>query len=161
MNLRFWIPGPLPGMNEIIEAAKGCGGRGMAYSAMKSKWTNDIALLAMAARLPKGLARIRIEFEWVSVNRQHDPDNIEAAQKFVWDAFCSPKKGRPGAGIIANDGWDQNAGSSHRHTIGDKPGVWVTVVDCSVSDGRRANTPLLLAASPRADGRYQGTTPKE
>lgn len=161
MNLRFWIPGPLPGMNEMIDAAKGCGGRGLAYSEMKSKWTNNIALLAMAARLPKGMERIRLEFEWVSVNRQHDPDNIEAAQKFVWDSLSAPRKGKAGAGVIANDGWDQNAGSTHRHTIGAKSGVWVTVVDCSVSDGRRTNTPLLLAASPRTDGAYRGQTPKE
>ena len=63
---------------------------------MKTKWTNHIVLLILAARLPKGLTRIRCEFEWVSPNRQHDPDNIEAAQKFIWDALCAPKKGRAG-----------------------------------------------------------------
>ena len=128
---RFWVPGPLPGMNEMIGAAKGCGGRGALYAAMKTKWTDNIVLLILAARLPKGLTRIRCEFEWVSPNRQHDPDNIEAAQKFIWDALCAPKKGRAGAGVIANDGWAQNAGSAHTHRLVDgpeRPGVWVTVV---------------------------------
>ena len=95
---------------------------------MKAKWTEDIVWLIKAAGIPKGLSRVRCEFEWVSMNRQHDPDNIEVAQKFIWDALCDPKKGRPGARVIPNDGWDQNAGSTHRHSIGAKPGVWVTVI---------------------------------
>ena len=126
-TFRLWIPGPLPGLNEIIDAAKGCGGKGLAYSKMKTKWTNDIALLLMAARAPKGLARVRCHFLWVSIEKRHDPDNIEAAQKFVWDALCPPRKGKAGAGVIPNDGWDQNAGSTHDHNVGPKAGVWVTV----------------------------------
>lgn len=128
VSWRFWVPGPLPGLNEMIDAAKGCGGRGLGYSAMKAKWTGDIVMHILASRVPKGLKRIACEFQWVSVNRQHDPDNIEAAQKFVWDALCPPGKGKPGAGIIPNDGWDENAGSRHFHTIGPRAGVWVTVV---------------------------------
>jgi hypothetical protein len=98
---------------------------------MKAKWTNDIVVCILAARVPKGFKRIRCEFEWVSANRRHDPDNIEAANKFCWDALSAPRKGKPGAGIIPNDGWDENAGSTHRHRLVDgyeRPGVWVTVV---------------------------------
>ena len=130
MNWRFFVPGPLPGLNEMIAAAKGCGGRGVLYSKMKAKWTGGIALIILAERLPK-LKRIQCEFEWISTDKRHDPDNIEAAQKFIWDALCPKSKGKPGAGVIENDGWEQNAGSSHRHSIGPKPGVWVTIIDAS------------------------------
>jgi Holliday junction resolvase RusA-like endonuclease len=119
---RFWVPGPLPAQNEMISKAKGFGGRGIGYSQMKASWTDTIAWIAKAAHIPK-LERIRLDFDWVSKDKRHDPDNIEAGQKFVWDALKL-------AGVIANDGWAQNAGSSHHHRLvckGEKPGVWVTV----------------------------------
>jgi hypothetical protein len=109
----------------MIAAAKGSGGKGLAYSAMKSKWTNDIAFLIRAAKIPRGLTRILCAFEWVSRDRRHDPDNIEAAQKFIWDALKL-------SGVLPNDGWEQNAGSTHSHRVaeeGERPGVWVTVME--------------------------------
>jgi hypothetical protein len=119
MTWRFWVPGPLPGMNEIIALAK-IGGNGQAYAAKKAKLTSDIAFIAMAAKISKGLERIRCHFEWVERTKCRNPDNIEAGQKFVWDSLQVAK-------VIENDGWSQNAGSSHSHSIGNTPGVWVTV----------------------------------
>jgi len=157
--MRFWVPGPLPGLNEMLDAAKGCGGRGLAYSAMKAKWTGDISLIARAARIPK-MTRIRLRFDWVSFDKRHNPDNIEAAQKFIWDALCPKAKGKAGADVIENDGWDQNAGSEHHHSVGPKPGVWVTVIDAS--EPSRHLTPVVTRRlAPLADGTYRGRTPKE
>lgn len=121
----------------MIAKAKGFGGRGIGYSKLKAEWTSTIAWIIKAAHVPP-MERVRCEFEWVSTDKRHDPDNIEAGQKFVWDALCAPKKGRPGAGVIVNDGWEQNAGSSHTHTLGPKAGVWVTVHDATkpATDGR-------------------------
>jgi hypothetical protein len=127
-SFRFWVTGPLPGQNEIVKAAK-IGGRGGAYAALKAKWTGDIVWCIKAAVPPKGWTRVRCRFDWVSVDKRHDPDNIEAAQKFVWDALTPPSKGKPGVGVIPNDGWNENAGSEHRHEVGAKPGVWVTVTE--------------------------------
>jgi len=116
---RFWIPGPIPGQNEMLAAAKGFGGHGLGYAKLKKEWTETIAWIIKAARVPK-LDRVRCTFEWVSVDKRHDPDNIEAGQKFVMDALKL-------AGVIENDGWAQNAGSTHTHRIGPKAGCWVTV----------------------------------
>jgi hypothetical protein len=123
-SFRFWVPGPLPGENEIIKAC-----RSRAYPRLKVKWTSDIVWCIKAAIPPKGMARVRCDFEWVSVDKRHDPDNIEAGQKFVWDSLSAPRNGKPGAGVIPNDGWAQNAGSSHRHVVGPRAGVWVTVTE--------------------------------
>ncbi len=120
---RLWVPGPLPAQNEIISKAKGFGGRGIGYSRMKADWTSTIAWIIRAAHVPK-MKRVRCEFTWVSANRKHDPDNIEAAQKFIWDALVI-------AGVLENDGWAQNAGSSHRHVLGPAAGVFVDVIDAS------------------------------
>jgi Holliday junction resolvase RusA-like endonuclease len=106
-------------MNEIVSAAK-VGGKGRAYSSMKARWTQDVAWHARAALVPKA-SRVRLELEWVSVDKRHNPDNLEAGQKFVWD-------GLQAAGVLENDGWAQNAGSTHRHSLGPRAGVWVTVV---------------------------------
>lgn len=124
-SYRVWIPGPLPGMNEIVSAAKGCGGKGLGYSSMKARWTGDIALLIRAARVPP-MQRVRLRFDWVSVDRRHDPDNLEAAQKFIWDALK-----HKAAKVLENDGWAQHGGSEHHHQLGPRAGVWVTVTDAS------------------------------
>lgn len=118
---RFWVPGPLPAQNEMIAKAKGFGGRGIGYSKLKAEWTSTIAWIIKAAHVPAA-KRLRLRFDWVSKDKRHDPDNIEAGQKFVWDALKL-------AGVLENDGWAQNAGSEHHHSIGEKPGVWVTVLD--------------------------------
>lgn len=127
---RFWIPGPLPGLNEIIAAAKGAGGRGLAYSRMKAQWTGTVYYLSLAAQIPR-LQRVFLRFDWVHLNERHDPDNVEAGQKFVWDGLKGPPaQCKAGRSVLANDGWKQNAGSAHHHSLGPRAGVWVTVVDC-------------------------------
>lgn len=125
--MKFWVPGPLPGMNEIVDAAKGCGGKGYAYAKMKEKWTNVVAMHALAAHLPKNkLTRIRMECRWVEPRNANgvarDPDNIEAGQKFLWDGLVLAK-------VLPNDKRANNAGSLHQHEAGALPGVEVTIVE--------------------------------
>jgi hypothetical protein len=128
---RFWVNGPLPGLNEIIAAAKGCGGQGLAYSRMKEQWTGTIYFAARAALVPR-LARVRLRLDWVHVDKRHDPDNQEAGQKFVWDGLKGPPaQCKAGTSVLANDGWDQNAGTEHHHEVGPRAGVWVTVEEVS------------------------------
>ena len=126
---RFWVQGPLPGQNEIVKAAKGFGGRGYGYSRLKKAWTQSIAWLVKAARIPP-LKRVRLEFEWVHANRRRDKDNVEGGgAKLAWDSLVV-------AGVLKNDGWKQNAGSTHTHTLGPKPGVWITVIPVAASNSR-------------------------
>ena len=126
---RFWVQGPLPGQNEIVKAAKGFGGRGYGYSRLKKAWTQSIAWLVKAARIPP-LKRVRLEFERVHANRRRDKDNVEGGgAKLAWDSLVV-------AGVLKNDGWKQNAGSTHTHTLGPKPGVWITVIPVAASNSR-------------------------
>lgn len=122
---RFWVPGQLPGTNEIVDAAKGCVGKGYGYAKMKAAWTDKVKMHALAARVPKGLRRVRLECTWIEpVNgngANRDPDNIEAGQKFLWDGLVKAK-------ILPNDKRANNAGSSHTHQVGPVPGVEVTVI---------------------------------
>ena len=121
MTTTFWIPGPLPGMNEIIAAAKGCRGRGMRYSAIKAQWTQTCALHALAAGLRR-MARVQLAFRWVERDRKRNPDNIAAGHKFVLDGLVTAK-------ILDNDGWSQIAGWSDTFEVGAKPGVEITITE--------------------------------
>jgi hypothetical protein len=122
--MRFFIPGPLPGLNEIIEASKGAGGLGRVYAKMKRQWTNHVAFHVVAARVTVA-NRVRLELEWVEpvhANKaERDPDNIEAGQKFIWDGLKAAKR-------IPDDKRTNNAGTMHTHSAGPKAGVWVTVI---------------------------------
>lgn len=113
-------------MNEIVAAAKSGRGKGNAYSRMKAQWTDAVYWRTLEAAIPR-LARVRLRFDWVSTDCRHNPDNIEAAQKFVWDGLVGPKDAR--RSVLENDGWRQNAGTEHRHEVGAMPGVWVTVTE--------------------------------
>lgn len=112
----LWIPGRLPGLNEIIDASKGAGGTGRKYAAIKRKLTNDIALLAKVAKLGQ-FRRLFIEFYWREKDRRRDPDNVAAGgRKFAIDGLVA-------AGVIRNDGWTEIAGWSDRFQVSDEPGV--------------------------------------
>jgi Holliday junction resolvase RusA-like endonuclease len=124
MPARFWVPGQLPGMNEIIAAAKGAGGRGYTYSKLKKQWTSDVAWLARAAQVPRA-ETIRLECTWVEPihknGARRDRDNVECGVKFLLD-------GLKAARVIPDDRPENYLGATHHHEQACKPGVWVTVV---------------------------------
>ena len=119
MRQELWIPGPLPGMNETIAAAKGFGGRGYGYSKIKHRWTEAVQLLAKAAQL-KPVSSARFSFVWRERKRSRDPDNFTAARKFVLDGLVA-------AGVIPDDGWAEVLGFSDAWTVSRQPGVLVTI----------------------------------
>jgi hypothetical protein len=156
MTARFWVPGPLPGMNEIIDAAKGFGGRGVGYSKLKKEWTEKVCWHAKAAHVPK-FERVRLEFLWIEPVRsngaERDPDNVEAGQKFIWDGLKLAK-------VIPDDKRKQNAGTKHDHEKGALAGVEVTIIDAT--EPARSLTPIVnRRLAPLVDGRYRGETPEE
>lgn len=122
---RLWIPMRLPGLNEIIDAAKGMKGRGLLYAKMKAKLTNDIALLAKAAGL-RPVQRGRFVFTWHEANRQRNPDNVAAGKKFILDALVAAK-------VLANDGWGEIAGWEDHFTVSPRPGVMVVIEETAPS----------------------------
>ena len=84
------IPGRLPGLNEIIDAAKSHFGE---YASMKETYTNMVGWLAK--KLPK-YQRVNITITWYEPNEKRDPDNIMAGAKFILDGLVK-------AGTIPND----------------------------------------------------------
>ena len=117
---RFSIPGRLSGLNDMT--AKQGRGRGFAYAAEKRKWTNDIVLLARAARVPH-FNRVHIAYRWVEANHKRDPSNIAAGgRKVAEDGLVLAK-------VLDNDGWKQIAGFSDAFEVGPKPGVEITITE--------------------------------
>lgn len=110
MIQRLWIGGQLPGMNEIVEAAKGAGGTGRIYSAMKKQWTDHVWALAKVARLRPMEVPAVLVFVWRELTRRRDKDNIAAAKKFVVDGLVT-------AGVLAGDGWKGVAGFVDRFEV--------------------------------------------
>jgi len=130
MPQRLWIPGPLPGLNEIIDAKAtryGRSGRSK-YTGMKEKWDGLIRMLATAQNLrPFGEAHFVYLFRERS--RRRDPSNFTAgARKVVEDAL--QQKGPEGKRIMPNDGWG-NVLSFQDYWLVDaaRPGVSVFITD--------------------------------
>lgn len=94
----IWIPGPLPGLNEMIAAAKSGRGRGNAYARLKSEWTAIVWALAKSARLRPMISPVRIGFLWVEKDRRRDPDNVAGGgRKLILDGLVK-------AGVLKDDG---------------------------------------------------------
>lgn len=122
MKASLFIEGPLPGMNEIIAAAKGSGGRGVAYASMKRAWTDTVWALAKSAGLRHVPSPVAVSFIWFEEKRNRDVDNISAGAKFVLDGLVK-------AGVLEGDGQKHVATIAHRFTTaaGTGPGVMVDV----------------------------------
>lgn len=121
MPQQLFIPGPLPGMNEILAAAKSGHGKGNAYSRMKREWCNIVWAYAKSARL-RPVPRASVAFEWREKDRRRDIDNVAAASKFVLDGLVK-------AGVLAGDGQAHVTAMSHAFTVDSRnPGVLVTVI---------------------------------
>lgn len=119
---RLWIPGRLPGLNEVIAAAKGSGGRGNAYATMKRQHGELVWALAKAAKL-RPMTRVRVAFRWVEKDRRRDPDNVSSAgRKFILDGLVQ-------AGVLPGDGWAAIAGWSDTFEVGAAHGVEITLTE--------------------------------
>lgn len=97
MKQSFFVPGTLPGLNEIIAAAKVRRGPWNQYSDMKRKLTQEILVVIFKAKL-QPMDSCFVTFTWGTPNRKRDLDNIACGKKFVLDALVK-------ANIIGNDNW--------------------------------------------------------
>ncbi len=130
----LWIPGPLPGLNELLGAAKGSGGHGIGYAKLKRQWTDAIWALSKAARLPRFMGPVHLRFEWIEKDRRRDPDNVAAAKKLVCDGLVK-------AGVLEGDGWRHIDGWSDRWAVDAKrPGVEVAIISSVSGDDEEAST---------------------
>lgn len=118
----FEIPGRLPGLNEIIEAAKQGKGKYQPYALMKEKYTEMIAWIAK--KLPS-YEKVALVITWYEPNSRRDPDNIMAGQKFILDALVQ-------AGVIPNDSQKYIQGILHRFRVDKQnPRVEVEIIDAT------------------------------
>jgi hypothetical protein len=91
--MKFNIPGRLPGLNEIIDAAKLKGRHYKEYAVMKDTYTN---LVAWSAKDLPQFERISLAITWYEPNEKRDPDNVAGGKKFIMDWLVR-------AGKIPND----------------------------------------------------------
>lgn len=96
----FFVPGPLPGMNEMLDA-RGLGKRTGAkrpnrYNDLKRKWETQICFEIARRRIRPITSRAMLEFFWCEPHRKRDPDNIAAGKKLILDSLVI-------AGILPND----------------------------------------------------------
>ena len=118
--MKFEIPGRLPGLNEIIDAAKQGKGKYQPYAIMKEEHTTAITWLAKKLHTYK---RVVLVITWHEPDRRRDPDNIMAGQKFILDGLVQ-------AGTITNDSQRYIRGILHRFKVDrQNPRVEVEIVD--------------------------------
>lgn len=110
----------MPGMNEIIAAAKSGHGRGVAYSRMKKEWHEIISDSIIRAGIPFIQSPVWLHFIHLEINKRRDPDNIVAAKKFVMDALVK-------TGVLQNDNWACVSGFRDSWMIADPPSILVHI----------------------------------
>lgn len=138
-QLTFFVPGPLPGLNDVISWAKTRinwleKGKNRVYrlTIEKEKWDARVDACATMAYYVAGGRGAPKQFEgpvgirctWYEKNRSRDPDNIFAGVKFILDGLVK-------SGVLANDG--QKWVKSINHYLGpvnkDRPGVLVNIAE--------------------------------
>ncbi len=124
MTRTLTIPGPLPGTNEVIGAARS---NKYASSKQKKEYTELVAWKAREAKLPK-MQRIDIAFHWYEPSKRRDKDNISGGAKFVLDGLVQ-------AGVIENDGWKQIGDILHFFAV-DKANPRVEIEITEIGEGK-------------------------
>ena len=115
-------PGRLPGLNEIIDAAKQGRGKYQPYAIMKEQYTSDIGWLAK--KLP-AYNRVDITITWYEPDLRRDPDNIMGGAKFVMDGLVA-------GGAIKDDSQRYINSISHQFEVDrENPRVEIEVQEVS------------------------------
>jgi hypothetical protein len=112
---RFWLPGRLPGLNDLLFTD--------VRSAIRTRRAPHaaIALLAQAARIRPFDGPVRVTCEWHEPNKRRDPDGIVGGgTKCLLDGLVN-------AGVLKGDGWRHIAALTHTWRVAKEPGVWVTL----------------------------------
>ena len=125
MTQRFFVPGQLPSMNEVLAAAVKRRGKWNAYNDLKASYGEYIQTIIRKAKLTP-IQRANISFCWVEQSQRRDKDNVRMAAKFILDALVVTK-------ILPNDGWKQIGTLSDTFEVdGSKPGVYVELVEINL-----------------------------
>jgi hypothetical protein len=125
---KLWIPGPLPGLNEILNAKGNRFKRGYsAYTVLKKKWCDSIMDSVRASNFPH-YDRGHVSLFIFEPHLRRDFDNVQSgASKMVLDGLVAsdvlPNDGRKF--VLSVSGW----------VLVDKtnPGAYVTITDRRVT----------------------------
>lgn len=135
----LWIPGPLPGMNDVIKTCKIAdfgkhGKRWNAYNELKGRWSREIELIARATGM-RSLIGGYFTFMFAEANKRRDPDNVVGGgHKIIFDSLV-------GAGFIVNDGWTQVQGFADYWIVDrHRPGVLCMVTKSATLDWDAAHS---------------------
>lgn len=115
---RLWIPEPMPGLNQLIDARRVRFQKGTdSYNVLKKKWARKVQNLAYAQRFPF-VEQGKFTYLFLEPNRRRDPSNVIAGGvKFLEDALVE-------AGLLENDGWKNVLGiATHWCVCKERPGV--------------------------------------
>ena len=129
----LFIPGPLPGLNQLLQAKAKMGQKvyrnGIRWNGLanlKKQHGDAIYWEAMAQKL-KPMTRAYLIFEWHELDDTRDPDNLVAGgRKIILDALVK-------AGILPDDGWEHIVGWRDQwRLVATKPGVLITMDEQSL-----------------------------
>lgn len=147
---RLWVPGQLPGLNELLKLKRRQRDHGQdAYGLEKRRWTDRIGQQLLIQRIRPVGHCVRVAFEWHEANAARDPDNIAGGgQKVLLDALVLHR-------ILPDDSQAWIRGLEHRWVVErTNPGVWVTLAELHVADEPEA--PPQRQALPRGHERLVG-----
>lgn len=117
-KMKFFIPGTLPSLNEVIEANR----RNKYAGAMLKRETQKLieAYIYISNLTPVDYPVV-IELSWQEPNNRRDVDNIQSSKKFILDALVEMK-------ILPNDTrkWVTQIYDTVT-TDKEHPGVWVLI----------------------------------
>ena len=110
MQVKFIIPGRLPGLNEYTRA---CRTNKYDGAKMKAQIESDICWEIKRQLGNKVFDTVRLKFNWYEPNKRRDYDNIAFAKKFVLDALQANS-------TISGDGWKYIKGFSDEFFVDKK-----------------------------------------
>lgn len=125
IRAEFWIPGTLPGWNDLLtmksRTNKNTGWN--QYNARKKSCQDKIALLARSAGLPRFPGGVHVWYDFREPTRRRDPSNFAGgAIKLIEDALVRE-------GILQGDGWEHMKSIQLVWTHSkENPGIRVTIL---------------------------------
>lgn len=127
--MRLIIPGPLPGLNEYIEAERTHRQKGASMKRQCQRIVELCAKRQLRGFCPSG--PVRMDYVWYERNRRRDKDNVSSfGRKVIQDGLVR-------AGILENDGWAHVDGFSDEFRVDAKhPRVEVEIREVRCEHGK-------------------------
>lgn len=119
------VPGPLPGLNDLITAERSHRQKGAAMKRQVQRVVEQCAKKQLRSFRPT--RPVWMSYTWYERDRRRDKDNISSfGRKVIQDGLVK-------AGVLANDGWAQIAGFSDEfHVDTKRPRVEIEIEEVTI-----------------------------